>query len=301
MPKTLPSLSARARRRISVADVLIYSALLMLTLASVIPIIHLLATSLSNGNEVSNAGLMIWPKGFNLDSYRFIFKGSALLRAYGVTVFITIVGTTLNLVLTVSAAYVLSRSDLPGRSLLLVFVVTTMVFNAGIIPGYMLIRNLGLLDSIWAMILPGAVSAFNLILMRNFFQELPASIIESARIDGASEYRILTQIVVPLSAPAIATIGLFYAVAHWNEFFRGIFYITDPEKWPLQVLLRSVVVMSDLNELGMTNRDLYGALTINQLTIRAATVMVAVIPIAVIYPFLQRYFVKGIVLGAEKG
>lgn len=283
------------------ADAVIYAILVLLTIASVVPIIHVLSVSLSNGNEAAQMGLMLWPKDFTLDSYAFVFKGPALLRAYGITVFITVVGTALNLFLTTSAAYVLSRSDLPGRGALTLFVVITMIFSAGIIPGYMLIRNLGLLDSVWAMILPGAVGAFNLILMRNFFEEIPNSIIESARMDGASELRILTQIVIPLSGPAIATIGLFYAVAHWNEFFRGIFYITDPTKWPLQVLLRSVVVMADLNELGMSNRDLYGQLTVNQLTIRAATVMAAVIPIAALYPLLQRYFVKGIVLGAEKG
>jgi putative aldouronate transport system permease protein len=285
----------------SFADAIIYLILVLLTIASVVPIVHVLSVSFSNGNEAAQMGLMLWPKGFTIDSYLFVFKGPALLHAYGVTIFITVVGTTLNLLLTITAAYVLSRSDLPGRGVLTLFVVITMIFSAGIIPGYMLIRNLGLLDSVWAMILPGAVSAFNLILMRNFFEELPVAIIESARIDGASEFRILTQIVIPLSGPAIATIGLFYAVAHWNEFFRGIFYITDSTKWPLQVLLRSVVVMADLNELGMSNRDLYGQLTVNQLTIRAATVMAAVVPIAALYPFLQRYFVKGIVLGAEKG
>jgi putative aldouronate transport system permease protein len=137
--------------------------------------------------------------------------------------------------------------------------------------------------------------------MRNFIQQLPASVIESARIDGASEFRILLQIVVPLSLPALATIGLFYAVGHWNEFFRGIFYIIDSEKWPLQVLLRSIVIEADLNELGMNNQDLYGQLPVSQLTIRAATVIATIIPIALVYPFLQRYFVKGVVLGAEKG
>lgn len=284
-----------------IADALIYLFLTLLTIVSVVPIIHVLSVSLSNPNEAAQMGLMLWPKGFTLDSYLFVFKGPALLRSYGVTIFITVVGTALNLFLTVTSAYVISRPDLPGRGALTVFVVITMLFSAGIIPGYMLIRNLGLLDSVWAMILPGAVSAFNVILMRNFFQELPESIVESARIDGASELRILAQVVVPLSGPAIATVGLFYAVAHWNELFRGIFYITDSTKWPLQVLLRSVVVMADLNELGMSNRDLYGQLTVNQLTIRAATVMAAVVPIAALYPFLQRYFVKGIVLGAEKG
>lgn len=283
------------------ADTLIYAVLTILTALSIFPILHVLSVSLSDPNEVARSGLMLWPKGFTLESYRFVFKGPALMRSFGVTIFITVVGTAINLVLTTSAAYVLAREDLPGVAALTIFVVITMVFSAGIIPGYMLVRSLGLINSVWAMIIPGAVSAFNLILMRNFIQQLPTSILESARLDGASELRILLQIVVPLSLPALATIGLFYAVAHWNEFFRGIFYIVDSEKWPLQVLLRSIVIEADLNELGMTNQDLYGRLQVNQLTIRAATVMATVIPIAMVYPFLQRYFVKGVVLGAEKG
>lgn len=283
------------------ADMMIYLVLTILTALSIFPILHVLSVSLSDPNEVARSGLMLWPKEFTLESYRFIFKGPALMRSFGVTIFITVVGTAINLVLTTSAAYVLSREDLPGVGALTIFVVITMVFSAGIIPGYMLVRSLGLINSVWAMIIPGAVSALNLILMRNFIQQLPQSILESARLDGASEFRILLQIVVPLSLPALATIGLFYAVAHWNEFFRGIFYIIDSEKWPLQVLLRSIVIEADLNELGMTNQDLYGRLQVNQLTIRAATVMATVLPIAMVYPFLQRYFVKGVVLGAEKG
>lgn len=243
---------------------------------------------------------MLWPRGFTLASYEFIFKGPALIRSFGVTVFITVVGTALNMLLTTSAAYALAREDLPGRGIITLFIVITMVFSAGIIPGYMLVRSLGLINSVWAMIFPGAVSAFNLILMRNFIQQLPASFIEAARIDGASEWRILTQIVVPLSLPALATIGLFYAVAHWNEFFRGIFYIVDSTKWPLQVLLRSIVIEADLNQLGMTNQDLYGRLPVSQITIRAATVIATIIPIAMVYPFLQKYFVTGVVLGGEK-
>lgn len=283
------------------ADFLIHTVLIVLTALSIIPIIHVLSVSLSDPNEVARSGLMLWPKGFTLESYRFVFKGPALIRSFGVTLFITVVGTAINLVLTTSAAYALAREDLPGLGFLTIFVVITMVFSAGIVPGYMLVRSLGLINSVWAMIIPGAVSAFNLILMRNFIQQLPTSILESARLDGASEFRILLQIVVPLSLPALATIGLFYAVAHWNEFFRGIFYIVDSTKWPLQVLLRSIVIEADLNELGMTNQDLYGALMVNQLTIRAATVMATVVPIAMVYPFLQRFFVKGVVLGAEKG
>jgi putative aldouronate transport system permease protein len=281
-------------------DTLIYAVLALMTAISIFPILHVLSVSLSNNHEVTRAGLMLWPRGFTLASYEFIFKGPALLRSFGVTVFITVVGTALNMLLTTSAAYALAREDLPGRSIITLFIVITMVFSAGIIPGYMLVRSLGLINSVWAMIFPGAVSAFNLILMRNFIQQLPASFIEAARIDGASEWRILTQIVVPLSLPALATIGLFYAVAHWNEFFRGIFYIVDSTKWPLQVLLRSIVIEADLNQLGLTNQDLYGRLSVSQITIRAATVIATIIPIAMVYPFLQKYFVTGVVLGGEK-
>lgn len=281
-------------------DLLIYAVLILMTVISIFPILHVLSVSLSNNHEATRAGLMLWPRGFTLASYEFIFKGPALIRSFGVTVFITVVGTALNMLLTTSAAYALAREDLPGRGIITLFIVITMVFSAGIIPGYMLVRSLGLINSVWAMIFPGAVSAFNLILMRNFIQQLPASFIEAARIDGASEWRILTQIVVPLSLPALATIGLFYAVAHWNEFFRGIFYIVDSTKWPLQVLLRSIVIEADLNQLGMTNQDLYGRLPVSQITIRAATVIATIIPIAMVYPFLQKYFVTGVVLGGEK-
>ena len=284
------------------ADLIIYLILLFLGLVSLLPILHVLNISVSNPNIVARqSGFMLWPDGFTLSAYRFIFAEDALVRSFGVTIFITVVGTVLNLFFTTTAAYVLSHDDLPGVDALTIFVIIPLVFSAGIVPGYMLIRDLGLINSVWAMIWPAAINPFYLILMRNFFQGLPKSLIESARMDGAGEFTILWRIMLPLSLPAMATFGLFYAVAHWNEFFRGIFYITDSAKWPLQVLLRSVVVQADLNQLGVTNRDLYGNSGINQLTVQAATIMATMLPIALLYPFLQRYFVKGVVLGAEKG
>jgi putative aldouronate transport system permease protein len=286
-----------------VADVIIYGVLALLTFISIVPILHVVNISFSNPNAVARQeGLFIIPQGFTTAAYEFIFKEDALLNSFQVTIFITVVGTALNLLFTVTAAYVLSRgNEVPGSNIIMIIIVIPMLFGAGIVPGYMLIRSLGLINSLWAMIWPGLVNSFYLILMRNYFQSLPPSLVESARIDGASEFRILFQIILPLSLPSMATIGLFYAVAHWNEFFRGIFYITDPNKWPLQVLLRSVVVQADINELGITNRDLYGDNGINQMTIQAATVVSSIVPIALVYPFLQRFFVKGVVLGAEKG
>ena len=284
-----------------IGDVVIYTVLIILTFLSILPIWHVLNLSLSNSAAASTGKLMLWPKGFTLESYGFIFKEDALIRSFGITIFITIVGTALNMFLTTTCAYALSRKELVGRKIFTWIVIFPMLFSAGIVPGYMLVRNLGLINSVWAMILPGAISAFNVILMKNFFEEIPESLIESARLDGASEFIIFSRIVLPLAVPAIATISLFYAVGHWNEFFRGIFYITDPAKWPLQVLLRNIVVQADFTQIGMTNADMYAQMNINQLTIRAATVISTIIPIALVYPFIQRYFVKGIKLGAEKG
>lgn len=287
--------------RSRIAQTLIYIALIVFALISIIPILHVLSVSFSTPNAVARSGLMLIPQDFTLDSYTFVFKGGSVQRAFGVTVFITVVGTALSLLTTTMAAYALSREDLPGRNALMILVIIPMVFSAGIIPGYMLVRDLGLINSVWSMILPAMINSFYLILMRNFFETIPSSLVESARIDGASELTILFRIMIPLALPAMMTIGLFYAIAYWNEFFRGIFYITDPQNWPLQVLVRNVVVQADLNELGMSNRDLYGSQTVNQLTIRAATIVVTMAPFAILYPFLQRFFIKGIVLGAEKG
>ena len=282
-------------------DVFIYAVLIILTILSILPIWHVLNLSFSNTAAASSGKLLLWPEGFTLESYFFIFKQDALVRSFGITIFITIVGTALNMFLTTTCAYALSRTELPGRKILTWVVVIPMLFSAGIVPGYMLVRNLGLIDSVWAMILPGAISSYNVILMKNFFEEVPEALLESARLDGANEFLIFWRIVLPLAVPAIATISLFYAVAHWNEFFRGIFYITDPAKWPLQVLLRNIVVQADFTQIGMTNADMYAHMNVNQLTIRAATVISTIIPIASVYPFIQRYFVKGIRLGAEKG
>ncbi len=283
------------------AETTIYSVLLLLGIISVLPILHTVNASLSSPEKVAQAVLLLWPQDFTLDSYIFIFKGEALIRSFGVTVFITVVGTALNLLVTAAAAYPLSRQDLPGRRSIMLFIMVTFIFHAGIVPGFILVRSLGLINSLWAMIWPTLVNVFYLILLRNFFENLPDSVIESARMDGASELRILFQIVIPMSLPAIATMGLFYAVSHWNEFFRGIFYIYEPAKWPLQVLLRSVVIQANLNEIGFSNQDMYGNAAVSQLTIRAATVIAAIVPMALLYPFVQRFFVQGIVLGAEKG
>jgi putative aldouronate transport system permease protein len=301
LPSLVQESNLQKSERSWLGGFIIYVVLTACGLLAIVPILHVFSISLSSAEAVARSGLMLWPRDITLDSYHFIFRGDAMIRSFGITTFITVIGTILSLICTTMAAYALSREELPGANLIMIFAIIPMVFSAGIIPGYMLIRDLGLINSVWSMILPATVNSFYLILMRNFFQNIPSSLIESARLDGAGELLILIRIVLPLALPAIATIGLFYAVLYWNEFFRGIFYITDPEKWPLQVLLRSVVIQANLNELGISNRELYGSQTINQLTVRAAAVIATMAPIALLYPFLQKYFIKGVVLGAEKG
>lgn len=293
--------SAAAGRRGALADIAIYAVLTAAGIVTLLPVLHVFSVSFSSPEQVLGSRLMIWPKGWNGASYRFLLQNEALLRSFGITVFITVVGTALNLLFTSTAAYVLSRRELPGVAGFTVFVVVTMVFSAGIIPGYIVVRSLGLIDSVWAMIFPGMISAFNLLLMRNFFWSVPDHLIESAKMDGAGELRILFRLMIPLSLPAMATIGLFYAVGHWNEFFRGIFYLNDSRKWPLQVLLRGIIIQADLNEIGVNNQNLYGGVRYNLLTIQSAAIMAATLPIVLVYPFLQKYFVKGMLLGSVKG
>lgn len=280
------------------ADVLIVAVLLFSCIITLLPIVHIVSVSLSDPVSVYRTPIMLYPQNINVFSYDYIFGTPALMRSFGITVFITVAGTLLNLVLTVPAAYALSKRSLPGLPLFMLLTVLVMTFNAGIVPNYLNIKNFGLLDSIGALIIPGAVNAFYLILMRNFFMDLPQEIEESARMDGCGDWRLLTRIVMPLSAPVMATIGLFYGVSHWNEFFKGVFYINDINKWPLQVLLKSIVFDGNFT-------NLVTAENVNQqvepANIQAAAIVFATVPILVVYPFLQKYFVKGLVMGAVKG
>jgi putative aldouronate transport system permease protein len=285
------------------ADVIIYVVLTLLGLITVLPVLNILAKSLSESSAIATHPLMLFPRAWTFEAYQYIFETPVLLRSFGITVFVTVVGTALNLLFTTTAAYGLSKTYLPGYRVLMWIVIVPMLFGAGLIPTYLLLKSLGLINSIWVLVVYGLVSPFNLILMRNFFWSIPPELEESARIDGAGDLRVLWHIILPLSKPVLATIGLFYAVAHWNDFFTGLFFITDSSKWPLQVVLRSIII--DQSMLGMGGQDSPGndiqRLVISADNIRAATIIFSTIPILLAYPFLQRYFVKGIVLGAVKG
>ena len=283
-------------------DVIVYATLFLLGAITMLPIWMVVVRSFSPTHIISRYPALLWPIEPTLDAYTYIFQTPTLLTSFGITVYITVAGTALNLALTILAAYGLSKRELPGNGLLMGLIVFAMLFSAGIVPTFMVVRQLGMIDQLSSLIFPSAISAFNLILMRNYFWSVPPELEESAKIDGASDLRVLITIVLPLSMPAIATIGLFYAVGHWNEFFGALFYINDNSKWPLQLLLRSIIIENNFQNMGAGGgMGEVRQKMINPENIKAATIVFATVPILVVYPFLQKYFVQGVKLGAARG
>lgn len=276
--------------------------IILLTVAAfvfVYPVWFTVVSSLSDAHAVASGEVTFWPVGFNLSAYERVFSDPNIWLAYGNTIYYVVAGTTINLILTTLGAYPLSRKDLWGRNLIMGMIVFTMFFSGGLIPSYLNVRNLGLFDTRWALLLPGAISAFNLIVMRTFFQSsIPDGLIESAKIDGANEFRILGRIVLPLSMPVLAVMTLFYAVGHWNSWFSAMIYLQDRSLYPFQLILREILVQSQTNDLlsGVNQNDV---VKVSE-TIKYATIVVATLPILFIYPFLQKYFVKGVMIGALK-
>lgn len=285
------------------AEIIMYGILLALTLITLLPMLNVLARSLSDGAQVALNPGMIIPRGLTIEAYQYIFDTPVLMRSFGVSVFATVVGTLFNMIVTTMAAYGLSKTDLPGHRFLMWAVILPMLFSAGLLPTYMLIRDVGLLNSVWVLVVWGLVSPFNLILLRNFFWSIPDEIEDAARLDGASDLRTLWDIVLPLSKPVLATVSLFYAVGHWNDFFTGLFFITDNSKWPLQVVLRTIIIDQSMMNMGGSSSPTGDTtrLVVSSENITAASIIFAVVPILLLYPFLQRHFVKGIMLGSVKG
>ncbi|SDD70503.1 carbohydrate ABC transporter permease [Glycomyces harbinensis] len=266
----------------------------------VVPFLSVVSTSLADQQQITEAGgYVLWPERPNLDAYRAILAGGVVTRALFVSVGVTLVGTLLSLACTALLAYALSRPGSFAHKPLLMTVLFTLFFTPGIIPMYLLIRSLGLLDSYWSLILPVLVNAFQVLIMRAFFMEIPRELIDAARIDGAGELHILTRIVLPLSKAVLAVIGLFQAVAFWNAFFNAVLYINDTAKWPLQLVLRTYVV--DNTSLGVDGTEIAGATLPASQSIQMAILVVSLVPIALVYPFLQRHFAKGLLIGAVKG
>ncbi|MSS08226.1 carbohydrate ABC transporter permease [Clostridium sp. WB02_MRS01] len=275
--------------------------LIMLALICVIPLVHVAAVSFSSSAAASAGDVSLWPKDFTTSSYSFVAKRPAFWRSMKVSVTRIIMGGGLSILLTITAAYPLSqpKASFRFRTVYAWFFFITMIFNAGLIPWYMVIRQFGLLDSIWALILPGAVPVFSVILLLNFFREVPRELAEAAFIDGAGHWRTLWTIYVPLSKPALATLLLFSLVANWNSWFDGLILMNNPDKYPLQTYIQTIAVQRSFSM--MTREEIQQMATISDRTLRSAQIFLGSLPIVMVYPFLQKYFVKGIVLGGVKG
>ena len=276
-----------------------YVFLIFFAVLCLAPMVHIFAVSLS-GRAPATAGFVsFWPIDFTLENYQEVMGSRTFFRSFVISVVRVLTGTSLNMVLIILTAYPLSKSAraFRGRTIFIWFFVFAMLFNGGLIPLFLVVRNLGLLNTLGSLILPGALPIFSMILMMNFFRSVPKELEESAFIDGASHWRVLWHIYIPLSLPAIATLTLLAAVNHWNAWFDGLIYMTDTANYPMQTYLRTIVVELDLTNVGIDPRDLQ---RLSDRAIRGAQIVVATVPILIVYPFLQRYFISGIRLGAVK-
>lgn len=271
--------------------------LTIFSLLCLVPFINILATSFATPAEITTRTFILFPRTFSLDAYRYILSTPTIFKSIGVSLFVTIVGTFISMVLTSFMAYALSRRYLHGRSFVNFLVVFTMLFSGGMIPTFLVVNKLGLIDSIWSLILPGAISAYNMIIMRNFFQGIPDSLEESAKMDGCTDLGVFFRIILPLSLPSIATISLFYAVNYWNTYQSAILYINDSSKWPVQVLLRQIVLVSSGLNADASVVDVVPPAQ----SVKMAVIIIATLPMLIAYPFVQKYFVKGAMVGSVKG
>lgn len=278
-------------------DVLNMIFLLLLVFVTLFPMFYIFIVSISEGSYVSRGMVTFYPRGFTLDAYKTVFQNSDIWRSYGNTILYTTVGTIINLIMTSLCAYPLSRPHLYGRTFLIFFIALTMFLQGGMIPLYLVVQNLGMIDTMWAVILPTAISTFNVIIMKTFFEAIPNELHESSYIDGANDLQILFRIVIPLSKPVMATMTLFYAVYHWNSFFPALIYLQSKKLYPVQILLRNLVVEGDLDSSVAS-----GALDFNVVAqnYKFAVIIITVLPILFVYPFLQKHFAKGVMIGAIK-
>lgn len=280
-------------------DAIVYAILVVVFLIVFFPLMYVVSTSFASARELALNKFLIFPKHPTLEVYQYIFSTSTFLRSMIVTIVITVVGTLVNLVMTCLMAYPLSRKALPGRSVIMTAVTFTLVFSGGMIPMYLVVNSLRLIDTYTSLILPGAISSFNLILVKNFFQEIPESLIDAAQIDGSSEMNTLAKIVLPLSKPALATFTMFYAVGHWNQFMQPLLYLNDSKKWTIQILLRQIVLMS---QSGVGDEDaMPPGFVLPVKSLKMACIVVSTLPIIAAYPFMQKYFDKGVMSGSIKG
>ncbi len=282
---------------------IVNTALLALTLLVILyPLWFVVIASVSDPAKVVAGDVLLWPAGVSFEAYRMVFRDSMIMTGYRNTLYYTILGTAINLVMTVLAAYPLSRKDWVGRGFFMALVMFTMFFSGGTIPTYLLMNDLGLINTTWAIVLPGAVSVYNAIVMRTFFiNSIPLELQEAAQVDGCSNTRLLLRIVLPLSKPILAVMVLFYGVAHWNAFFGALIYITESDRYPLQLVLRSILIQNTASQDMLGEVDTLGNRVMLAETIKYALIIVSTLPMMVLYPFLQRFFEKGVMVGSVKG
>lgn len=273
--------------------------ILIITAACLFPFLYIVSVSFSGKNAVMRGEVFLWPVGWDLAAYRTVFNNQALMRSMWFTIGLTFVHTIICVIMTVMCAYPLSKPDLKFKAPLLLFILFTMYFSGGMIPGYLNIKELGLVDSFWVLILPGCLSTYNMILMKSFFQAMPREIEESAFVDGANDAIVLTKIILPLSKAMLATIALFYAVGRWNGFMDALLYINDGNKFTIQLRLRMIIQASQVSTLIEDIPEVKNDVIAE--TIKAACLVFSMIPIMIVYPWLQKYFVKGVMIGSVKG
>ena len=268
--------------------------LLAISFIMLYPVLYVIAASFSEETAILRGDVVFVPVDAHVKAYQKVFQYPLLWQSYGNTLLYTGLGTVINLVLTVFGAWALSQKKMVGRRFFTLMCTFTMFFNGGMIPTFLVIRELRLLNTIWAILLPGAVSTYNMILMRTFFMQIPQSLVEAAELDGCRDFGVLIRIVLPLSLASLMTIGMFYAVAHWNSYFTAVLYLSKPELYPLQIILRQVVLLNEIVENSSSTENVMAE------GIKYATIVVAMLPMLCIYPFVQRYFVKGVLVGSVK-
>ena len=289
----------KRKKRISAGDIAAYILISVMVLMCVYPLLNVLACSLSEKSAVLSGRVTFYPIGFELGAYKKILGMTQIWTAMKVSVIATLTGTALGLCLTVAGAYALSKEKLHGRKFISGFILFTMYFSGGMIPTFIVVKMLGLYDTYAALVVPSAMNVFNFIIMRTFFRELPKEMEEAALIDGAGDMKVLFRIVLPLSKPILATVGLFYAVSYWNDYFSALLYTQSSDKYSLQLRLRQMLYAGELNQMSMAAEGM--AAQVVSESLKMASIVVATVPILLIYPWLQKYFVKGVMVGSVKG
>lgn len=279
-------------------SIVLYAILMLFVIICLYPFLYVVSVSVSSNVAVMSGRVTFYPIGFQLNAYKQIISKNQIWQSMWVTIRVTLLGTAISLAGTIAAAYSLSKEKLKGRKLITGFMLFTMYFSGGIIPTFLVVKGLGMYDTLTALYLPGAISVFNFIVVRTFFRQIPESLEEAAYLDGASDWTVLLKVVLPLSMPIIATMGLFYAVGYWNDYFSALLYIQDPEKYSLQLRLRSLLFTEELNS--MSASENIGNQVMSE-SLKMAAIVVGTLPIVLIYPWLQKYFVKGVMLGSVKG